>query len=171
MASKPRTPGSVEGIDIQQALDSIRAQLDQDDAMSPALRASIEMLILVVTLLTYRFNRNSRNSSKPPASDPNRAKSPRRMGALGLLVLLVFWRQAFASNRNDPLLVRKSLLPNLGLLIASVLIFGGAGYVFYTKVLRPETPQYFQSDAYMISFLTRDGKRLSSREGKLALAR
>ena len=91
------------------------------------------------------------------------------MGALGLLVLLVFWRQAFASNRNDPLLVRKSLLPNLGLLIASVLIFGGAGYVFYTKVLRPETPQYFQSDAYMISFLTRDAKRLSSREGKLAL--
>jgi transposase len=78
MAGKPRTPGSVEGIDIQQALDSVRAQLNQDDAMSPALRASIEMLILVVTLLTHRFNLNSRNSSKPPASDPNRAKSPRQ---------------------------------------------------------------------------------------------
>ena len=78
MAGKPRTPGSVEGIDIQQALDSIRAQLDQDDAMPPALRASIEMLILVVTLLVHRFNLNSHNSSKPPASDPNRAKSPRR---------------------------------------------------------------------------------------------
>jgi len=77
MANKPRAALAVEGIDIQQAIDNIRAQLDQDESTSPAMRASIDMLILVVSLLANRFNLNSRNSSKPPASDPNRVKSPR----------------------------------------------------------------------------------------------
>ena len=78
MATKSRAVQSVEGIDIQQAMDNIRGQLDQDKSISPAMRASIDMLILVVSLLANRFNLNSRNSSKPPASDPNRVKSPRR---------------------------------------------------------------------------------------------
>ena len=78
MASKFRAALSVEGIDIRLALDNVRAQLDQDELISPAMRASIDMLILVVSLLTNRFNLNSRNSSKPPASDPNRVKSLRR---------------------------------------------------------------------------------------------
>ena len=46
--------------------------------MSPAMRASIDMPILVVSLLVNRLNLNSRNSSKSPGSDPNRVKSPRR---------------------------------------------------------------------------------------------
>ena len=78
MANKPKAALSVEGIDIQQALDNVREQLDRDESISPAMRASIDMLILVVSLLANRFNLNSRNSSKPPASDPNRVKSPRR---------------------------------------------------------------------------------------------
>jgi transposase len=78
IANKSRTALSVEGIDIQQAMDNIRVQLDQDDTISPTMRASIDMLILVVSLLANRFNLNSRNSSKPPASDPNRVKFPRR---------------------------------------------------------------------------------------------
>ncbi|MCP3690435.1 MAG: IS66 family transposase [Gammaproteobacteria bacterium] len=78
MARQSKSTLSVEGIDIQQALDNVRNQLDQDDVISPAMRASIDMLILVVSLLANRFNLNSRNSSKPPASDPNRVKSPRR---------------------------------------------------------------------------------------------
>jgi len=78
MANKPKAALSVEGIDIQQALDNVREQLDRDESISPAMRASIDMLILVVSLLANRFNLNSRNSSTPPASDPNRVKSPRR---------------------------------------------------------------------------------------------
>ncbi|MFT7113027.1 MAG: hypothetical protein ACI9PC_001648 [Porticoccaceae bacterium] len=35
------------------------------------------MLILVVSLLLNRFNLNSRNSSKPPATDPNHMKPSR----------------------------------------------------------------------------------------------
>ena len=78
MANQSKPTLSVEGIDIQQALDNIRAQLDRDETVSPAMRASIDLLILVVSVLANRFNLNSRNSSKPPAADPNRIKSTRR---------------------------------------------------------------------------------------------
>lgn len=78
MVNKSKTTRSVEGLDIQQAIDNIRDQLEQDEAASPAMRASIEMLILVVSLLLNRSNLNSRNSSKPPAADPNRMKPSRK---------------------------------------------------------------------------------------------
>jgi hypothetical protein len=34
----------------------------------------VELLVLLITLLVGRLNRNSRNSSKPPSSDPNRKR-------------------------------------------------------------------------------------------------
>jgi len=51
--------------------------LASDEHASPALQASVKMLIMVVKLLTDRVTLNSRNSSKPPASDPNREKKSR----------------------------------------------------------------------------------------------
>lgn len=78
MVNKSTASRSVEGLDIQQAIDNIRDLLEQDEVASPALRASIEMLILVVSLLLNRSNLNSRNSSKPPATDPNRMKPSRK---------------------------------------------------------------------------------------------
>jgi transposase len=36
-----------------------------------------EILILVITLLANRLNLNSKNSSKPPSTDPNREKKPK----------------------------------------------------------------------------------------------
>ena len=48
--------------------------LDEDQSVSPALKASIELLLLLVTLLVNRLGLNSNNSSKPPSSDPNRVK-------------------------------------------------------------------------------------------------
>jgi transposase len=78
MAHKSTASRSVEGLDIQQAIDNIRDQLDEDDTASPAMKASIEMLILVVSLLLNQSNLNSRNSSKPPATDPNRMKPTRK---------------------------------------------------------------------------------------------
>ncbi len=78
MASKSKPTVSVEGINIQQALDTTRVQLALDDSLSPALKASIETLILVVSLLANRLNLNSSNSSKPPATDLNRIKPTRQ---------------------------------------------------------------------------------------------
>jgi transposase len=40
----------------------------------------LEVLVLIVTLMADRLNLNSRNSSKPPSSDPNREKKPRKKG-------------------------------------------------------------------------------------------
>ena len=68
MASQSKPTVSVQGI-IQQALE---------DAFSPALEASIDTLVLLVSLRSNRLNLNSSNSSKPPASDLNRIKPTRR---------------------------------------------------------------------------------------------
>jgi len=46
--------------------------------MSPALRSSLEVLIVLVTLLLNRITLNSKNSSKPPSTDPNREKFSKR---------------------------------------------------------------------------------------------
>jgi len=45
------------------------------------MRAAIDLLLLIVTLLCQRLGLNSRNSSKPPSSDPNRDKKPRTNGS------------------------------------------------------------------------------------------
>ncbi len=49
-----------------------------DKSLSPSLISMIKVLIVVVKLLTHRAGLNSRNSSKPPSSDPNRLKSSRK---------------------------------------------------------------------------------------------
>ncbi len=48
--------------------------------MSATTRSLIELLMLIVTLLLNRLGLNSRNSSKPPSTDPNREKSARKKG-------------------------------------------------------------------------------------------
>jgi transposase len=61
--------------DVNTIVDQIRKDLQEDVSLPPALRSSIEMLLLVVTLLINKIGLNSRNSSKPPSSDPNRKKN------------------------------------------------------------------------------------------------
>lgn len=67
-------------INITEAVDSTRKLLETDKKISPALRAMIEMLLMIITLLAGKLGLNSQNSSKPPASDPNRKKNPRGKG-------------------------------------------------------------------------------------------
>lgn len=78
MARKSKASSSLGGIDIAAAIESVRSQLAEDDLITPAMRASIELLIMVVSLLANRLGLNSRNSSTPPSADPNREKKPRR---------------------------------------------------------------------------------------------
>jgi len=63
--------------DIDKTIAEVERLLESDKNISPALKAAVTMLIMVVRLLTNRVNLNSRNSSKPPASDPNREKKSR----------------------------------------------------------------------------------------------
>lgn len=66
---------SLSDIDIQQLISQIKEELERDKSLSPSLKGLIQMLLLVVPLMYQKLGLNSRNSSKPPSSDPNREKS------------------------------------------------------------------------------------------------
>jgi len=68
----------VESIDIEKALNKARTLIDQEKELSSSLRAALEVLLLLVTLLINRSTLNSKNSSQPPSSDPNRLKPTRQ---------------------------------------------------------------------------------------------
>lgn len=65
----------VERIDVDSLLERIRDQLKHEQNLSPELHESVKQLLKVTSVLMDRVSLNSRNSSKPPSSDPNRKKS------------------------------------------------------------------------------------------------
>lgn len=64
----------VEGINTEEILSRVKEELAKEPNISPALKSSIEMILIVFVLLLNRLGLNSKNSSKPPSSDPNREK-------------------------------------------------------------------------------------------------
>lgn len=68
----------LNNIDVSSTLDKAKALLTQEKNISPALKAMMELLILLISLLVSRLGLNSKNSSKPPSSDPNRKKQSKR---------------------------------------------------------------------------------------------
>lgn len=71
----------LEDIDVESTIENTQRLLDEDQSVSPALKASFVLLLLLVTLLLNRLGLNSSNSSKPPSSDPNRKKKKREPGS------------------------------------------------------------------------------------------
>jgi len=67
-------------LNITDTINKVRALLEKDKKISPALKAMIEMLITIVMLLSGRMSLTSRNSSKPPSSDQNRKKQKKNSG-------------------------------------------------------------------------------------------
>ncbi len=65
---------TIQNIDIDATLEKVKKLLVEEKELSPAMRSMVELLVLLITLLAGRLNLNSRNSSKPPSSDPNRKK-------------------------------------------------------------------------------------------------
>jgi len=68
----------IEHIDINKTLEEAHKLLASDKNTSPAIRAIMEVLFIIITLLMNRFNLNSKNSSKPPSDDPNRDKKNKK---------------------------------------------------------------------------------------------
>ena len=66
---------TVDNINVEAALNKVRAFVAAEKDLSPALKAALEVLLRLVTILANRLGLNSKNSSKPPASDPNRKKT------------------------------------------------------------------------------------------------
>jgi transposase len=68
----------IEGIDLESTVANIKEQLDSEPDLSPALKGSIELLLILMTGLFNRLGLNSSNSSKPPSADPNRDKKDKK---------------------------------------------------------------------------------------------
>ena len=66
----------IDDIDITATLEQAKLQLEQERNISPSLKTLLNVLFVVIAVLTKRLGLNSKNSSKPPSSDPNRKKEP-----------------------------------------------------------------------------------------------
>ena len=70
----------IEHINIEEALEKVGRLLKEEKNISPALRAAIEVVMLLVSIMASRMGRNSRNSHKPPSQDPNRLRKAKTDG-------------------------------------------------------------------------------------------
>lgn len=66
---------TLDSIDIKAAIEAVEKQLQEDKQASIAMKSAVSLVLIVVKLLMARLGVNSRNSSLPPANDPNRAKN------------------------------------------------------------------------------------------------
>ena len=73
--TKSDTLLKIDNIDVEAAIKNVKDLLATDKSMAPTLRAALDVLLLLVTLLINQKGLNSKNSSIPPSSDPNRKKS------------------------------------------------------------------------------------------------
>ncbi len=64
----------INGIDIQKTIADLKEQLAVDTMISPSLKATIDVLLIIISMLCNRLGLNSKNSNKPHSSDPNRTK-------------------------------------------------------------------------------------------------
>jgi len=66
--------------DVDAAINAVKTHLKQEKDLSPALRSALEvlLLLLLVSLLLNRITLNSKNSSKPPSTGPNRKKPSKK---------------------------------------------------------------------------------------------
>ena len=70
----------LDSINISEIVEKTKTQLKEDTSITPALKISLELILIVVVMLTERLGLNSKNSSIPPSKDPNRKKEPKDKG-------------------------------------------------------------------------------------------
>lgn len=63
---------------IKETIDNAKSLLAKEKNISPALRSVFQLLLVFMEVMLERLSLNSKNSSKPPSSDPNRKKSTQR---------------------------------------------------------------------------------------------
>ena len=64
---------NIENISVEESINKVKSLLNEEK-ISPALKAAIEMLLILITILANRLKLNSSNSSIPPSKDPNRKR-------------------------------------------------------------------------------------------------
>ncbi len=68
----------IDSIDVEKAIQNAKALIAAEPDLSAGLKSALEVLLILVAVLVNRVTLTSSNSSKPPASDPNRTKSCRK---------------------------------------------------------------------------------------------
>jgi transposase len=72
---------TINNINAEELIEQVKNRIAEEKDMSPALKVSLDLLLLLVTLLLNRLGINSLNSSKPPSADPNRIRKPKDPGS------------------------------------------------------------------------------------------
>ncbi|WP_052507512.1 DUF6444 domain-containing protein [Desulfonatronovibrio magnus] len=65
---------------IQDLLAQVEKQIAEEEDLSPALKTSLELMVMVINLLAQKLGLDSTNSSIPPSADPNRKKKSKSQG-------------------------------------------------------------------------------------------
>ena len=68
---------TIQNISVEATIERVKTLVAAEKELSPALKSSLEVLLLLVTIMVNQLGLNSKNSSKPPSMDPNRHKKPR----------------------------------------------------------------------------------------------
>ena len=71
---------TVDNVNIEASIQSAKELIAKEKNLSPALKVALDVLLLLVTILANRLGLNSKNSSKPPSTDPNRKKKLKEPG-------------------------------------------------------------------------------------------
>jgi transposase len=68
-------------INIQEAIENVRKQIENEPNLSPALKTTLDLLINLCLILAQKSSsKNSKNSNIPPSADPNREKTSKTAG-------------------------------------------------------------------------------------------
>ena len=69
---------TLDKISVNAAIKEVESLLKKEEHLSPALKAAIKILIVLITMFANRFGLNSKNSSAPPAEDKRRKRGSSR---------------------------------------------------------------------------------------------
>jgi len=65
----------INHINVNETIDNAKKLLAKEKNISPALRAVFNLILVLMQAMLERLTLNSKNSNKPPSSDPNRKKT------------------------------------------------------------------------------------------------
>ncbi len=68
----------IKKINAKTAVEHVEQLLAEEKHISPALKAALNLLLILVQAMIDKLGLDSQNSSKPPSSDPNRKKTDKK---------------------------------------------------------------------------------------------
>ena len=69
---------TINKLNIRESISTATKLLEKEKQISPALRAIMKVLLTLVQIMAEQRGLNSKNSSKPPSTDPNRKKAKQK---------------------------------------------------------------------------------------------